>query len=58
MINSYWNPLPFAVPSPPSGTWTVRVDTMQEDGTPAPSAPLGAGASVTVGGRSMVIATG
>jgi glycogen operon protein len=58
MINAYWNPLPFTVPSPPAGAWTARVDTMQEDGTPAPTPPLGAGASVTVGPRSIVIATG
>ena len=58
MVNAYWNPLPFTVPSPPSGTWTVRVDTTPEDGTPATAAPLSAGASITVGGRSLVIATG
>jgi pullulanase/glycogen debranching enzyme len=58
MINAYWNPLPFAVPSPPSGAWTVRADTTQRDGTPVPGTPLGAGALITVGPRSVVIATG
>jgi isoamylase len=58
MINAYWNPLPFTVPAPPSDAWTVRLDTMQEDGTPALPAPLPAGASITLGGRSVVIATG
>jgi isoamylase len=59
LFNGYWNPLRFTVPSPPSGTWTLRVDTTQEDGTPAPGTPPAAeGASVTVGPRSVVIATG
>ncbi len=58
MINAYWNPLPFTVPGPPSGAWTVSVDTAREDGTPQATAPLGAGASITLDGRSIVIATG
>jgi isoamylase len=58
MLNAYWGPVAFTVPSPPSGTWTARVDTMQEDGTPTPGAPLTAGTSITVGPRSTVIATG
>ncbi len=57
MVNAYWNPLPFTVPDAPSGTWTVRADTSQEDITPAAGAPVGAGASITVGPRSVVIAT-
>jgi hypothetical protein len=58
MINAYWNPLPFTVPGAPSGTWTVRADTAQEDVTPTAGAPVGAGASITLGPRSIVIATG
>jgi isoamylase len=57
MVNAYWNPLPFTVPSPPSGTWTVTADTTQEDGM-STSAPFSAGAAITVGPRSIVIATG
>jgi isoamylase len=58
MINGYWEPLTFTVPSSPSGGWTLALDTMQEDGTPAAGGPVAAGASVVVGPRSMVIATG
>jgi pullulanase/glycogen debranching enzyme len=58
MLNAYWGPVAFTVPRPPSGTWTVRADTTQEDGTPTPGAPLTAGTSITVGPRSTVIATG
>ena len=57
MFNAYWNPLPFTAPTSPSGTWTVKVDTTQEDGTPT-SAQLNAGTAITVGPRSVVIATG
>jgi len=57
MVNAYWEPIPFTAPSPPSGTWTVKVDTTQEDGTPT-SAPVSSGASITAGPRSIVIATG
>ena len=58
MINAYWEPLTFTVPGPPSGSWAVRADTMREDAAPAASPPLLAGASITVGPRSIVIATG
>jgi len=58
MINGYWEPLAFMVPDPPADSWTVSVDTMQEDGTPAAAEPLAAGASITVGPRSMIITTG
>jgi isoamylase len=58
MLNGYWEPVAFTVPAPPSGTWTVNVDTMQEDGTPPSAAPLGAGASVIVGPRAIAIASG
>jgi glycogen operon protein len=57
MINGYWEPVAFTVPSPPSGPWTPSIDTMQEDGSPTSTAPLGAGASVSVGPRALVIAT-
>ena len=58
MINAYWNPLSFTVPGAPSGTWTVQADTAQEDVTPTAGAPAGAGASITLGPRSIIIATG
>jgi isoamylase len=58
MLNAYWEPVAFTLPSPPSGAWTLNLDTLQEDGTPASGEPLGAGASITVGPRSIVIATG
>jgi isoamylase len=57
MLNAYWEPVAFTLPSPPSGTWSVSVDTMQEDGTPRSADPLAAGASIMVGPRSIVIAT-
>ena len=34
------------------------VDTTQEDGSPASGAPLAAGASISIGPRSIVVATG
>jgi isoamylase len=58
MFNAYWEPLPFVVPGAPSGTWTVQLDTTQENGMPAAATPLGAGAPITVGPRSLIIATG
>jgi isoamylase len=58
MINGYWEPVPFTVPSPPSGAWDVTLDTMQEDGASMTQAPLAAGARVAVGPRSVIIATG
>jgi isoamylase len=57
MVNAYWEPIPFTAPSPPPDTWTVKVDTTQEDGTPT-SARVSSGASITVGPRSIIIATG
>ncbi len=57
-INAYWDPITFTAPSPPSGTWTVTLDTLQENGTPTTGAPLAAGSPLIVGPRSMVIATG
>ncbi len=58
MLNAYWEPVAFTVPTAPSGRWTLRVDTMREDGSPAPGARFAAGASISVGPRSIVIATG
>ena len=58
MLNAYWGSLPFAVPTPPAEAWTVRLDTMQEDGAPSADGPLAAGASFSVGPRAVVIATG
>jgi isoamylase len=57
MFNAYWDPLPFTAPTAPSATWTVKMDTTQEDGTPT-SPRLNAGTVITVGPRSVVIATG
>ncbi|HEX3872958.1 MAG TPA: glycogen debranching protein GlgX [Solirubrobacteraceae bacterium] len=57
MVNAYWEPLVFTVPSPPSGAWTASLDTTQEDGTPTAAGPLGEGATITVGPRSVVIAS-
>jgi isoamylase len=58
MINGYWEPVAFTVPSPPSDAWTLALDTMQEDGTPAVPASLAGGAAINLGPRSMLIATG
>ena len=58
MLNAYWEPVSFTVPTPPAEAWTVRLDTTQEDGSPSAGAPLGVGASTVVGPRSVVIATG
>jgi glycogen operon protein len=58
MFNAYWGPVAFTCPSAPTGAWTVTLDTTQEDGAPAVNAPLGSGASITVGPRSVIIATG
>ena len=57
-VNGYWEPLAFTLPSAPSGSWTIALDTAQEDGAPTAGAPLGAGAAINVGPRSTVIATG
>jgi isoamylase len=58
MLNAYWEPIAFTPPSPPSGTWTLNLDTSREDGTPTAGGPLRAGAPVLAGPRSIVIATG
>jgi isoamylase len=58
MLNAYWGPVTFTLPSPPSGTWTTKLDTTQEDGTPAAGSQLAGGATLVVGPRSVVIATG
>jgi len=58
MLNAYWEPVAFHVPAPPSTAWTPTMDTLQEDGTPTSNAPLGPGAFINVGPRSLVIATG
>jgi glycogen operon protein len=54
IFNAYWGPLTFTLPSAPSGAWMVVLDTTEEDGTPT----AGAGATVTAGPRSVIIATG
>jgi glycogen operon protein len=57
LLNAYWDGVVFTLPARPDGGWTIKVDTNQEDGAPASSpAPLAAGATVTVGGRSLVVA--
>jgi glycogen operon protein len=58
LINGFWEPLTFVLPSPPSGTWTARLDTTQEVGTTTTGTVLSSGPSVEVGPRAIVIATG
>jgi pullulanase/glycogen debranching enzyme len=58
MINAYWGPVPFTLPSAPSGQWAIALDTTPEDGTPTTQAPLAASATISVGPRSVIIATG
>jgi isoamylase len=58
LLNAYWGPVTFTLPPPPAGTWTPTLDTTQEDGTPTTVAPLAGGATIVVGPRSTVIATG
>jgi isoamylase len=59
LFNAYWGPVPYTLPVTPSGQqWAIVLDTTQEDGTPTTAAPLAAGATVPVGPRSVVIATG
>jgi isoamylase len=57
LINGFWEPLTFVLPSSPSGTWTARLDTAQEDGAPATGLAPGAGSSIAVDPRAIVIAT-
>ena len=56
MLNAYWDAVVFTLPGSPTGTWTVVLDTAPEDGVPVPTAPLAQGASLSLGGRSMVVA--
>jgi isoamylase len=58
MVNAYWEAVPFTAPSPGPAAWTLEIDTMQENGSPASPGPLAPGASVSVGPRSVLIATG
>jgi isoamylase len=58
LFNAYWEPVPFTLPSPPAGRWTLTLDTTREDGAPTAGPPLVAGAVVGVGPRAVVIATG
>jgi glycogen operon protein len=57
MLNAYWEDITFILPPSPSGTWTVRVDTTQEDGAPLSATPLPSGTSLSVGQRAVLIAT-
>jgi len=57
MINAYWEPLAFTVPAALPGPWTPTLDTMQEDGSPTSGIPFGVRASVSIGARSIMIAT-
>jgi isoamylase len=58
LFNAYWGPVAFTLPSPPADGWTVTLDTTQEDGASPAVAPLAGGASLTVGPRSVILATG
>jgi glycogen operon protein len=57
LFNAYWGEVTFVLPNPPSGSWTIKVDTTTEDGAPTLKGPLAAGASIAVGPRSVVVAT-
>jgi isoamylase len=54
LFNAYWDPVQFARPAAPGGSWTAELDTGQEDGSPPAGRPGGA---ITVGARAVVIAT-
>ena len=56
MLNGYWDGVSFSLPDAASGAWTLVLDTTAEDGSPASSAELVAGATVEVGPRSVVVA--
>jgi isoamylase len=58
LFNAYWASLAFSVPSPPAGAWALAVDTTQEDGAPMVTSTLAAGEALTLGPRSVIIATG
>ena len=57
MLNAYWEPEDFTLPPVASGRWVLVADTTQEDGAPAPRAALLPGSAVTVGPRSVVVAS-
>jgi isoamylase len=57
MVNGFWQPLMFILPTPSSGTWTARLDTNQEDGAPTTGGTLSAETPLIVGPRAIVIAT-
>jgi isoamylase len=57
MVNGFWEPLTFILPTPSSGTWTARLDTNQEDGTPTTRGTLSAETPFIVSPRAIVIAT-
>jgi len=56
LLNAFWEPVPFQLPPAPSGTWTLAFDSTREDG--AGGGPAPAGGPLSVGGRSVIIATG
>ncbi len=57
LVNAYWEPISFRLPTPLGGRWTIQLDTDAENGRPAvPS--IAAGATLQVAPRSIVIATG
>jgi glycogen operon protein len=55
-LNAIGNQVDFQLPPAPAGTWTLRLDTTSEDGTPVPGA-LDATGHFRLGPRSLVIAT-
>jgi glycogen operon protein len=56
LLNAYWGAVPFTLPSAPSGSWTLVLDTTAEDGRPA-STVAAPGTPVPVGPRSVIVAT-
>jgi glycogen operon protein len=55
LVNAWWEPLEFSMPATrPGQMWQGELDTYDPATTPTPSPP-GAGGSVTVGPRSIVL---
>jgi isoamylase len=58
LVNAWWEPLEFVIPTTRDGqVWEPDLDSFEPSGVPTP-AKLGAGDSVTVGARSVVVLRG